>query len=45
MTINEKLTMIGLKIIKFLSRLFGSVVKHLDEKDKVNFEILTSEPG
>ena len=42
---NKKLTMIGLKIIKLLSRLFGRVVKHLDEKDEVNFKILTSEPG
>ena len=28
----------GLNIFKFLSRLFGHVVKRLDKKDKVNFK-------
>ena len=27
-----------LKIIKFLSRLFGHVVKRLDKKDEINFK-------
>ena len=33
-----------LKILKFLSWLFGHVAKLLDEKDKVNFSFMTSQP-
>ena len=34
-----------LKIFKFLSSLFGHVSQRLDQKDKVNFKFITSQPG
>ena len=34
-----------LKIFKFLSSSFGHVEKWLDQKDKVNFKFMTSQPG
>ena len=38
-------TLFVLKLFKFLSWLFGHVEKRLDYKDKVNFEIYTSQPS
>ena len=35
----------ALKILKFLSWLFGHVSGRLDQKDKVNCKFLTSQPG
>ena len=34
-----------LKIFKSLSSLFGHVSQRLDQKDKVNFKFITSQPG
>ena len=34
-----------LKIFKFWSSLFGHVSQRLDQKDKVNFKFITSQPG
>ena len=38
-------TFFALKITKFLSSLFGHVEKRACQRDKVNFKIMTSQPG